>query len=76
MCVVTGGSSAAEWALLPLGREATVGLRMENPNVSNTLLLGTFEVCLSEIDGAGEESDVCGSRGDLEPPSSSGVTEL
>lgn len=49
---------------------------MENPSVPNMPLFGTLEIDFSEIDGAGEESDVCGSRGDLKPPSSSGVTEL
>lgn len=57
--VVIGGISAAEWVLRCFGRDGAVGLRIENPKVPNTLLLGTFRVDFSEIDGAGEDLDVC-----------------
>lgn len=72
-CVVIEGKSATEWVLRCFGRDGTVGLRIENPKVPNTPLL---RVDFSKIDGAGEDLDVCVSWEDLEPPGSSGVSEL
>jgi hypothetical protein len=50
--------SATERVLRCFGRDGAVGLRIENPKVPNTPLLGTFIVDLSDIDGAGEDLDV------------------
>ena len=49
--------SATERVLRRFGRDDAVGLRMENPKVPNTFLLGIFRVDFSEIDGAGEDLD-------------------
>jgi len=74
--VGTEGISATEWVLRCFDRDGAAGLRIENPKVPNTLLLGTFRVGFSKIDGAGEDLDVCVSRGDFKLPSSSEIDEL
>ena len=48
-----------EWDLRCFDSNGTVGLRMENPKVPNTLLTGAFGAGFSKIDGAGEDLDVC-----------------
>lgn len=53
------GISATEWVLRCFDSDGTVGLRMENPKVPNTLLPGVFGAGFSKIDGAGEDLDVC-----------------
>lgn len=58
-CVVIDGMSAMERVLRCFGRDDAVGLRIENPKVPNTLLLGTFRAVFSAIDGAGEDLGVC-----------------
>lgn len=73
--MIIEGISAAEWILRCFGRDGAVGLRIENPKVPNTLLLGTLGADLSEIDGAGEDLGVCVSSGDFEMLLSSGVGE-
>ena len=75
-CVAIEGKSAIEWLLRCFGRDGAAELRIENPKVPNTLLLGTFRVDLSKIDGAGEDLGVCASWGDLRLLGSSGVSEL